>query len=427
MIDRKTPPVIKNATEYEYKLQEINKIVCANEVPIYYLNAGTQEVISIEWVFDAGTWQEDNIGIAQSVASLLKNGTPTKTSLQINETIEFYGASLKSSAGADVAGIQLTCMSKHAKKLLPLVYELITEAMYPHQEVEIFVQNSVQRLLVNLKKADFVANRKIDEYLFSYAHPYGRYSNQSDLEKINTQDLKTFLNNNYTNKSCKIFVSGKYENNLIKEIENIFGKSSFGNSASVIKKEYKIESAIEKKYRITNDEKGVQGSVRMASNFIDKRHPDFAKMILVNTVFGGYFGSRLMSNIREDKGYTYGIYSYIYNNAIDTAFAITTEAGKDVCEATVQEVYNEMEEMKNEKVSEEELQLVKNYLLGGLLGNLDGPFQIMQRWKNLILFGFDQERFYTNVEIYKTITPQEIQDLSQKYLVKENFYELIVI
>jgi zinc protease len=427
MIDRKTPPTIKNATEFDYKLQEINKVVCANEVPIYYLNAGSQEVISIEWVFDAGTWQENQIGIGQSVASLIKNGTPSKTALQINETIEFYGASLKTSAGADIAGIQLTCLSKHATKLLPLVYELITEAIYPQTEVDIFVQNSVQRLLVNLKKADFVANRKIDEYLFGYDHPYGRYSNQTDLEKINTNALKTFLNNNYTSKSCKIFVAGKYENSLIKEIENIFGKSTFGNPTNLVKNTFEIQPAIEKKYRITNDENGVQGSVRIASNFIDKRHADFAKMILVNTVYGGYFGSRLMSNIREDKGYTYGIYSYIYNNAFDTAFAITTEAGKDVCEATVQEVYNEMEEMKTEKVSEEELQLVKNYLLGGLLGNLDGPFQIIQRWKNLILFGFDQERFYTNVEIYKTITPQEIQDLSQKYLVKENFYELVVV
>ena len=186
-------------------------------------------------------------------------------------------------------------------------------------------------------------------------------------------------------------------------------------------------SVTDKKYRVSNDPNGVQGAIRLLRPFPEKQHPDFTPMIVLNTVFGGYFGSRLMSNIREDKGYTYGIHSYLYNNLHHGGYLITTEAGKDVCEATLEEIYKEMDLLKNEKVSDEELMLVKNYLLGTILGDLDGAFQIIQRWKNLILNGFTEERFNSNISIYKSITADDLQALAQKYLNKEDFYELIVI
>jgi predicted Zn-dependent peptidase len=150
-------------------------------------------------------------------------------------------------------------------------------------------------------------------------------------------------------------------------------------------------------------------------------------MIVLNTILGGYFGSRLMSNIREDKGYTYGIHSYMYNQVNQSAYLITTEAGKDVCEAAIKEIYYEMDVLKNELVDAEELELVKNYLLGTILGDLDGAFQIMQRWKSLILNGFTKERFNKNIDLYKHITPEQLQALANKYYQQENFYELVVI
>ncbi|MFN5134289.1 MAG: M16 family metallopeptidase, partial [Chitinophagaceae bacterium] len=126
-------------------------------------------------------------------------------------------------------------------------------------------------------------------------------------------------------------------------------------------------------------------------------------------------------------GYTYGIHSYVLNHINTTAWMISTEAGRDVCEATITEVYNEMEELRNELVDEEELQLVKNYLIGTILGDLDGPFHITGRWKNLILNGLDENYFYKSVETIKTITAEELKELANKYLMPEKFYELVVI
>jgi zinc protease len=171
----------------------------------------------------------------------------------------------------------------------------------------------------------------------------------------------------------------------------------------------------------------VQGAIRIARHFPTRQHPDFTPMLVLNTIFGGYFGSRLMANIREEKGYTYGIYSQIYNYRKDGALLIATEAGRDVCELAITEIYKEMDLICNEKVDDEELLLVKNYLLGNLLGDLDGPFSIMQRWKNIILNDLPAEQFDRNIEIYKTVTPAKLQELAQKYLNKEDYYELVVI
>ena len=165
----------------------------------------------------------------------------------------------------------------------------------------------------------------------------------------------------------------------------------------------------------------------MAANFPNRHHPDFLKAQVLNNVFGGFFGSRLMSNIREEKGYTYGIYSYLENHIQQSAWVISTEAGRDVCEATVTEVYKEMEILRSEEVDEEELLLVRNYMMGSILGDLDGPFHIINRWKNIILNGLTEDYFYRQINTIKTVTAEELQRLANQYLVPENFYELVVI
>jgi predicted Zn-dependent peptidase len=221
-------------------------------------------------------------------------------------------------------------------------------------------------------------------------------------------------------------MAGMFSEEDKKLINQIFGSQAWNQQEKVQLPVYEVQPETEKKHRILHDDKSVQGSIRLARPFPQKTHPDFVPMIMLNTLFGGYFGSRLMSNIREEKGYTYGIHSMMLNQKYDGAFMISTEAGKDVCEAAVQEIYKEMNILKNELVDEEELNLVKNYLLGSILGGLDGSFHIIQRWKGLILNGFTQERFYNNIEIYKSITPAQLQLLAQKYFDESAFYELIV-
>jgi len=191
--------------------------------------------------------------------------------------------------------------------------------------------------------------------------------------------------------------------------------------------DFLTKPADEKKQRIINDPDGVQGAIRIARSFPNRHHPDFLKAQVLNSLFGGFFGSRLMANIREDKGYTYGIHSYIQNHIRETAWMVSTEAGRDVCEAAIKEVYHEMEVLRNELVDDEELLLVRNYMMGSILGDLDGPFQVIARWKNIILNGLDEKYFYDSINTIRTITAEDIKQLAEKYFQPEEFYELVVV
>ena len=283
-----------------------------------------------------------------------------------------------------------------------------------------------QRLEVNLKKCDFVANRLIDEYLFGINHPYGKYNSSKTYDELEREKLEAFHRQYYLNGKCTIFVAGVLPKDLHQQLNSHFGQLPL-NRVAVADIDHPILEAAEKNYRIINDPNGVQGAVRIARPFIDRKHPDFAATQVLNALFGGFFGSRLMNNIREDKGYTYGIHSYFQNYMHGSSWMISTEAGKDVCEETVKEVYNEMKELREVPVPAEELLLVKNYLIGTILGDLDGPFHIIGRWKNIILNGLTEDYFYNSVQTIKTVDSKTLQELANKYLDPASFYELVVV
>ena len=426
MIDRLVAPPIKDAVEFNLQLKPCKRFTLDNGVPVYTIDTGAQEVLQVELVFYAGNWFEKQRAVAAATNYLLKNGTTKKTAFQLNEEFEYYGAYCNRSCYNETAVISLSTLSKCLPSLLPVIKEMITDAVFSKEELDIYKQNTKQRLSVNLKKSDFVAARLSDSYLYGENHPYGCYTNPGDIDALNNSSLKDFFKQYYLNGQCVIFVSGKLPGDIQEQLNKNFGALSlkaFDNRLSTIIQ----KPATEKKYRIQNDPNGVQGAIRIGRPFPNRHHPDFMKVMVLNTLFGGFFGSRLMSNIREDKGYTYGIHSYVQNHLQPSAWVISTEAGKDVCEATIKEVYKEMRSLREDLVDEEELMLVRNYLIGTILGDLDGPFQIMGRWKNLVLNKLTDDYFYKSVETIKTISAEELRELAKKYLVPEDFYELVVI
>jgi zinc protease len=424
--DRKTPPRIKDAVEFDLTLKPYEKFVLDNGIEVYAVSAGPEEVLQVEWVFNAGNWYEDQNGIAGATNHLLKNGTRNKTAFEISEHFDFYGSYLNRSCYNETAVLSLHTLTRHLNELLPVVSELISDSVFPEHELDIFRQNMKQRLEVNLKKCDFVANRLIDEYLFGIEHPYGKYSTRESYEAITKDKLVEFHRQFYLHGRMVIFVAGVLPADLFQQLNANFGKLPM-MQAALPEFSHSIHPSQNRQFRITNDPNGVQGAIRMARPFITRHHPDFAPMQVLNALFGGFFGSRLMSNIREDKGYTYGIHSYFQNHMAEAALMISTEAGKDVCEKTVQEVYHEMKVLREESVSDEELLLVKNYLIGTILGDLDGPFHIIGRWKNIILNNLPEDYFVTSVDAVKKVTPAELQALANKYLQPEAFYELVVV
>ncbi len=426
MIDRTSAPLIKDAIEFDLKLKPYQKMVLNNGVEVYAINAGEQELLQLEIVFYAGNSYEANKGVALATNFMLKNGTSTKTAFQINEHFEYYGAYCNRSCYNETAVLSLHTLNKHLNVLLPVLREMITDANFPESELDIFKQNSQQKLQVNLKKCDFVANRLIDAYLFGEDHPYGKYLSAENYQALSTDQLKAHFQQYYVNGRAVIFVAGKLPADLFEQLNQQFGDLAITKNGKSLPAQQLIP-AVQKKQHISNDPNGVQAAIRIARPFPNRHHPDFMNVMVLNTLFGGFFGSRLMSNIREEKGYTYGIHSYVQNHIQESAWMISTEAGKDVSEATVTEVYKEMDLLRNTLIEEEELLLVRNYMIGSILGDLDGPFQIIGRWKNIILNDLDEHYFYDSIKVIKSISAEELKALAEKYLKPADFYELVVI
>lgn len=428
MLNRTIAPPIKEPIDFKIELPVCDKRVLKNGIEVYSLNMGTEDTLMINWVFDAGSWYEKKKSVAAATNFLLKNGTQSRNAFQLNEHFEYYGAYLNRSCYSESAEITLHTLNKHVKELIPVVAELLQESIFPDEELAIFIQNSSQRLKVGLRNADFVAGRLIDSYVFGEDHPYGKYNNLEDYAALTRQDVLSFYNDYYKNGTCVIFVAGKLPEGLFEQLETHFGSLPLGkfdrSHRGVV---HVVKPFTEKKHFVTNDPDSVQASIRIARPFPNRKHPDFQKVMVLNNVFGGFFGSRLSANIREDKGYTYGIYSYLMNLIETSSWIVSTEAGREVSQATIDEVYNEMEILREEEVDEEELQMVKNYMIGSILGDLDGPFQVIGRWKNLVLNGLEPNYFYDAVETIRQVQAPELKELANKYLVPSDFYELVVV
>ncbi|WP_346235972.1 pitrilysin family protein [Niabella insulamsoli] len=424
MLNRTVAPSIVDAVNFNLQLQPYQKYTLKNGVDVYAVNAGAEDVLQIEWYFEAGNWYDGKNLEAALTNFLLKNGTTSKTAFDINEHFEYYGAYLNRNCGAEFANVTLHTLSKHLEAVLPVVREIFSEAAMLQTEMDISVQNMKQKLEVNLKKSSFVAGRLIDSYLFGEKHPYGQFSRYEDFDALTREDLINFYEQYYKRGAFKIFVAGKLPANLFALLEKYFG--DFDNQKPEPKL-HAVHPHLHKKHRLINDEKSSQGSIRMVRPFVNRKHPDFLSAQVLNILFGGFFGSRLMANIREDKGYTYGIHSYLMGNRHENGWMITTEAGRDVSEATISEVYKEMALLREEPIDEEELMLVKNFMMGSILNDLDGPFQIIARWKNIILNELEEDFFEKYISNIKNISAATLQETATKYLVEDDFYELVVV
>ena len=193
MLNRKSAPEITDAVKFQLNLPPHQKISLRNGVDVYLLDMGTVDTLMMSLVFYAGNCYEPEDGVAAATNFMLKSGTRTKTAYEINDFFEYYGAYLNRQSGHETAELTLHCMKKYFADLLPVISELITESVFPEEELSIYKKNMQQRLQVNLRKNDFIAGRLIDSYLFGPDHPYGRFSSLEGYAALNIEDIKILL------------------------------------------------------------------------------------------------------------------------------------------------------------------------------------------------------------------------------------------
>ncbi len=422
-LNRTTPPLFKNIDVYS--LPEAVSVKLDNGIPLHLILSGTQPVIRLELIFKSGNWYEPSFGCAHFAARMLPEGTLNYSAKTIQDKFASYGAFTEFNSGMDMSSITVYTLSKHLEALLPLVYELVSGANFPEKELESAKNISLQGLKVNKEKTAFLAGSKFREVLFGAEHPYGYVLSEASIEGVQANLLQDFYKKNYTTNNCEIVVSGNGDLDFASLINKYLGKDNWGKSDSLPNRG-KIQSSVYfTKREFVAKESAVQSSIRVGKKMFTISHPDYFNFYCLNELFGGYFGSRLMQNIREDKGYTYGISASIVTNKNEGYFVIGADVKREFTQQAIDEVYKEMKIMKEERVSDNELETVRNYMLGSFVNSIATPFAVADKFKTIHFSGLGYDFYKNYFNTLKNINADTLMAVANKYFDENSMTESI--
>ncbi|MFA9212642.1 MAG: M16 family metallopeptidase [Candidatus Methylacidiphilales bacterium] len=416
MLNRKEAPF---ATEISgIKIKETVEHTFQNGIKLYALNAGNEEVLKLDIVFNAGAISQVYKGQANFTAKMLSEGTSKYTAAEIAEKLDFYGAYFQAKSGTDDAVITLYCINKHLTNCLPFIVEILTDSIIPENDLAILKKNTIQNLIVNEERNSFLARRTFNQSIFGNT-VYGGYSTKEDINKIEQNILVDFYKNQYQKGIKYILVSGLVNDMVIGTIANNFDNNLFLSNER--NNHNYQETIFEKETIFVEKPNSIQSAIRIGKKLFNRNNPDFREVQLLNLILGGYFGSRLMKNIREEKGLTYGIYSAIEAYPNDACWYIDTEMNNELCEKGIEEIYKEVKLLRTKKIGQDELRIAKNYLLGSFMRSIDGPFSLADRFKILKDYNLSYSYYYEYIEIIKNSTSESLLELANKYFNEESF------
>ena len=418
ILDRKTQPEFGRIEDIN--LQEPKVVHLDNGIPVLCIDAGTQNVLKVELVFEAGTATADKILVASTAVKTLTEGTAKHNAKEIAEAVDFYGAYLQNEINHDESSICLYSLNKHLDKTLATLAEVYSTPIYPQHELDTVLKKSQQEMLVNKEKVSYLGAKAFSSALYGKDHQYGRSADIEDYDKITRQDLVDFHSSKVKNGIKYILVAGKLGSDTVSNLNSFFGSEERIQSPPIA-----IDGAgIEPSTIHVAKENAVQNSIKIGRVMFNHTNPDYIGMRVLSTVLGGYFGSRLMTNIREDKGYTYGIGAGMISMKNSGYLSISTEVGADVCQSALNEIYIEIERLRNSLIPSSELELVKNYMLGSILKSIDGPFDVASKWKGYMKYGFGIDAHYELIRQIKNIKPERLKSLANTYLQRKDLVQV---
>jgi zinc protease len=420
-IDRRNGPGIRKLENIV--IPEAKRLQLNNGLQMILLESGTQDVIKLDMIIKGGRLAECKNSTARFCASLLREGAAGKNAEYIAEYFDYYGATFRIGSNLDYSYVSLTCMSRYLAELLPLFAAVIFQPDFPEDELEKFKSLQKQKLLLDLAKDELVSYRLITESIFGANHPYGYNSEQHFIDAIQLDDLKEYHNGFYCPDNMYLVVSGRVSTEAMKLIDLYLGIPG-GESRPYSYPPCTIPIA---KKKITRDSPGeYQFSIKIGRRMFHRNHPDYPGFYLLNTILGGYFGSRLMTSIREELGYTYNIYSVIDHLVHDGYFYIGTETAHQYIKDVYQEIFRQIDLLKTYPVPADELDMSKSYLMGSFLNLIDGPFNLGSFHRSNELDGYSLEKFYAFANEIRHTSAERLQELANQYLNEDSFTEVIV-
>lgn len=396
------------------------KMVLENGIEVIYIHDPVQNVFKMDVVFEAGIYYQSQPLIASTAINMLNEGTRQYPAEAIADLFDYYGAYIDLNCGLNKSELSLISLDKYAKETITMMAEMITDSTVPEKELDIFLTNKRQEFLVNNEKTAYLARKKFSELLFGKNHPYANHIEEKDYTLVTAPLVREFYHEHMNARNCRIMVCGNVSETILNTIKAQFSRlSTPALSAPTPGKAF--APAPSGRYH-TDKPNAIQSSIRIGKTGVRLTEPDYAGFMLLNTILGGYFGSRLMSNIREDKGYTYGINSFNVSMPQGSYWCIATDVNNEYTEATLEEVQKEIERLQTEPVPEEELLLVKNFLHGDLLRELDGVFAQSDALKHKLNYNEDNRIYTRIIRQINACQPEDLLHLANKYLKTEEMY-----
>lgn len=418
MLDRSVPPPFVKSSSFDLITPEEARL--SNGVHVYFVPGGSQDVLKIEFIFDAGRWFETKTAAAYFTAQLLSKGTADKNSFEIAQIFDRYGAHLEINPGLDFVSVSVYALTRKLEPVLQLLIEILTAPVFPEREFahtrEIFVQN----LKINNEKTSFVASQQFRKKLFGESHPYGIDIEEETVNALGIKELEkhfiAFIH------SPKVFVAGRIEpankELILKKLQELSPGTRVQEGDRLSLRDLSYEH-IERK-------ESVQSSVRMGRHTVLRAHPDYVSLLFVSHILGGYFGSRLMKNIREEKGLTYGISASIHALRHGSYLVIGADVNKENVDITFGEIAKEINILRTEPISADELETTRNHFIGSLQSEITTPFAHADKIKTIKLFGLDDDYYQTMIRKIDAITPSLIIETSERYFEDNSFARVAV-
>lgn len=424
MLNRSEHPLLQKLSNFE--IQPAEKRRLNNGIPLNIINADTEEVVRVDVLIHAGRKDQSYPLQAWFTSLLLREGSIHSTSKEIAEKLDFYGAFIVPSSSVEHSTISLFTLTKYIKETTELLFELLTEATFPATELNRIKEQRRQRFLVDCTKVDYVSQRHFNELVYGPQHPLGKTIQLEQFDALEREQLVSFYEAYYNSQHCSIYVSGCVTDNVLTVIEQFIGSHTWGKQTT--KKSYSSVVTPEKQHlsQFYHQPESVQNAIRIGGYVIHQNHADTYALNVLIVLLGGYFGSRLMKNIREDKGYTYGISAGLSYFCKAGVFHISTETAIGNTEEVIKEIYKEIQLLQEEEVSEEELKRVQNYMYGNFCRNYETPFSIADAWIYAEVNRLPSNYIGKSLEAIQQVTPLQIRMLANKYLRIGQLTEVVV-
>lgn len=411
-IDRTIAPLSDKISKPNFPKAEVHKL--SQGIDLVILPQQDQPVILFDFVIPLGRHEESIPGSTFFASKMLLEGTATKSSADIANQLDYHGSHLEITPTLDHIYIRLYCLKRFFENQMALVFELIGDSIFPKNEFEKLKTIRVQQTKQQHAQTNAFAGLKFRETLLGKSHPYGEILGIDGIEKTQLDSVINFYKTRLFVKPT-LFLAGAVEDEEISIIEK--GLEAFDFRDPEIGKEVTIHTGAENKINWDNS---VQSSIRFGGLTISKSNRDIHKLKIANELFGGFFGSRLMKNIREEKGLTYGISSNLVHLKNASYWVVGTDVLKEKTTLAIEEIKKEIAHLQNTPPSIEEVETLKNYIKGKWLMSFDSVFSSMNRITNNYLTGLTNQYWHDFINEVDNTTPEQISETMTKYFDAES-------